>query len=65
MMMRGGLISLIYDMTLQLDIQAVNEVAAVTLMSTDIDWIVAGFEWADALWAGPIEITVAIYMLYT
>ncbi|OJJ03355.1 hypothetical protein ASPVEDRAFT_133501 [Aspergillus versicolor CBS 583.65] len=64
-MMRGGLISLIYDTTLQLDMQAANEAAAVTLMSTDIDRIVAGFEWADALWAGPIEIAVAIYMLYT
>ncbi|KAL5046465.1 hypothetical protein BDW71DRAFT_181773 [Aspergillus fruticulosus] len=64
-MMRGGLISLIYDTTLQLDTHAANEAAAVTLMSTDIDRIVAGFEWADALWAGPIEIAVAIYMLYT
>lgn len=64
-MMRGGLISLIYDTTLQLDAQAANEAAAVTLMSTDIDRIVAGFEWADALWAGPIEIAVAIYLLYT
>ncbi|KAL3429940.1 P-loop containing nucleoside triphosphate hydrolase protein [Aspergillus tetrazonus] len=64
-MMRGGLISLIYDTTLQLDTHAANEAAAVTLMSTDIDRIVAGFEWADALWAGPLEIAVAIYMLYT
>jgi hypothetical protein len=62
-MVRGGLISLISDTTLLLDADSVRESAAVTLMSTGVDRIVAGVENLDFIWASPIEIAVALYLL--
>jgi ATP-binding cassette subfamily C (CFTR/MRP) protein 1 len=62
-MIRGGLISLISDATLLLDADVAKEAAAVTLMSTDVDRIVAGLENSDFIWAAPIEIAVALYLL--
>lgn len=62
-MVRGGLISLISDVTLLLDADSVKESAAVTLMSADVDRIVAGLEYSDHIWAAPIEIAVALYLL--
>ena len=62
-MIRGGLVSLVSDATLLLDADIVKESAAVTLMSTDVDRIVAGLEMADFIWASPIETVVALYLL--
>ena len=64
-MIRGGLICLIYDTTLGIDANAANNLAAVTLMSTDIDRIAAGFVSLDSMWANPIEAGIAIYLLKT
>ncbi|KAF4951397.1 hypothetical protein FSARC_12927 [Fusarium sarcochroum] len=61
---RGGLIGLVYSKTLDLDTSQAGDAAAITLMSTDIDRIAAGFELFAALWAGPIEIAIGIYLLY-
>ncbi|KFA48354.1 hypothetical protein S40293_04500 [Stachybotrys chartarum IBT 40293] len=58
-MLRGGIISLIYDSTLHLDASEARDSVALTMMSTDIDRIVQGFELWDALWAGPIEVGIA------
>lgn len=63
-MIRGGLISLISDTTLLLDATSSSDSAAVTLMSTDVDRIIAGLEYCDFLWASPIEIAVALYLLW-
>ena len=62
-MVRGGLICLIFDATLHLDGYTAGESAAVTLMSTDIDRIAQGMELSDNLWAAPIEIGIAIFLL--
>lgn len=62
-MIRGGLISLISDVTLLLDAGLSKDSAAVTLMSTDVDRIVSGLEYSDFIWASPIEIAVALYLL--
>jgi ATP-binding cassette subfamily C (CFTR/MRP) protein 1 len=62
-MVRGGLICLIFDATLRLDGVTAGESAAVTLMSTDIDRIAQGIELSDNLWAAPIEIAIAIFLL--
>lgn len=59
-MIRGGLISIIYDTTLTLDANSIGDSAAVTLMSVDIERIGAG---VDSLWAGPIEAGIALYLL--
>ena len=62
-MLRGSLICLIFDATLHLDADTAGESAAVTLMSTDIDRIALGLELSDNLWAAPIEIGIAIFLL--
>jgi ATP-binding cassette subfamily C (CFTR/MRP) protein 1 len=63
-MVRGGLATLIHDVTLELSAAAVSNGAAMTLMSTDIDRIVLGLEDFDSLFAAPIEIGLAIFLLY-
>ncbi|MCJ1286054.1 hypothetical protein MMC26_005396 [Xylographa opegraphella] len=62
-MLHGGLVCLIYDTTLKIDSIEAGKLAAVTLMSTDIERIGAGFISIDSLWAGPIEAGIAIYLL--
>lgn len=62
-MMRGGLVSIIYNVTLTLDENSTDGSAAVTLMSTDIERIGTGFSAVDSLWAGPIEAGIAVYLL--
>lgn len=63
-MVRGALVGLIYRTTLSLDAKTAKDSAALTLMSTDLESIATGFEVFDSLWADPIEIGVAIYLLY-
>ena len=62
-MIRGGLISLISDVTLLLDADTVKESAAITLMSTDVDRIVVVLEYSDFIWASPVEVAAALYLL--
>lgn len=63
-MVRSAAIDSIYHTTLGLDTKAANDAVALTLMSTDIENIASGFEHFDSLWADPVEIGVAIYLLY-
>ncbi|KAJ3531278.1 hypothetical protein NM208_g8949 [Fusarium decemcellulare] len=64
-MVRSAIVGLIYHTTLSLDAKAASNAAALTLMSTDLESIASGFEVFDSLWADPIEIGVAIYILYS
>ncbi|KAL9572706.1 hypothetical protein ACKAV7_003105 [Fusarium commune] len=61
---RGSLISLIYDKTLDLSITAFDESIAVTLMSADTENICLNFASIHEMWASPIECGVALYLLY-
>ncbi|KAI1196741.1 P-loop containing nucleoside triphosphate hydrolase protein [Nemania serpens] len=63
-MVRGALVAMIFDVSLKLSASALEKSTAVTLMSTDIDRIVYGLEDFDNLFAAPIEIGLAIYLLY-
>jgi ATP-binding cassette, subfamily C (CFTR/MRP), member 1 len=63
-MVRSAIVGLIYRNTLSLDTKTANDSAALTLMSTDLESIASGIEVFDSLWAEPIEIGVAIYLLY-
>ncbi|KAE8310638.1 P-loop containing nucleoside triphosphate hydrolase protein [Aspergillus transmontanensis] len=63
-LIRGGLLSLIYDQTLRLSASTLTDHSAATLMSEDFDRIAAGFEHSDVVWASPIEVALAIYILY-
>lgn len=60
---RSGLIGVIHDSSLSLDLVNAKNVSAVTLMSTDVDRIIAGIEMLDVIWATPIEVALAISML--
>lgn len=62
-MIRGSLIPCIYRKTLILETSEVNPAAALTLISTDIETIKDGIVRLHELWASPIEIALAIYLL--
>ncbi|KAK2786100.1 hypothetical protein FQN52_007979 [Onygenales sp. PD_12] len=62
-MIRGGLVSFVYDKTASLAVNAVEPGASVTLMNTDMEKISAGFQFAHDLWASLIEIALATYLL--
>jgi ATP-binding cassette, subfamily C (CFTR/MRP), member 1 len=64
-MMRGGLVSLIYEKMMQMRIVDINESAAMALMGTDVQRIAELFYWL-AIEAGPavIQLGVAMYLLY-
>ncbi|TGO61944.1 hypothetical protein BCON_0023g00020 [Botryotinia convoluta] len=61
---RGSLVSLIYAKTVDLSITALDESVAVTLMANDTSAICEGFTNIHELWAVPIELGIAMYLLY-
>jgi ATP-binding cassette subfamily C (CFTR/MRP) protein 1 len=62
-MLRGALISIIFSKITDLALGAVEDSAAVTLMSTDIDSIATGLVQMHEIWATPIELGIGIYCL--
>ncbi|RAH47783.1 P-loop containing nucleoside triphosphate hydrolase protein [Aspergillus brunneoviolaceus CBS 621.78] len=60
---RGSLISFIYAKTLDLDITALDESIAVTLMSSDVQSICNGLQLVHDLWAVPLELAIVVYLL--
>lgn len=62
--LRGSLVTLIYQKTVDLSITALDESAALTLMSTDTETICDGLQQVHELWAVPIEVGIALWILY-
>ena len=62
---RGGLVTLIYGQTIDLSITALDESAALTLMSTDVQTIVDSLRWGSEAYGAVLEIGLAMYVLYT
>lgn len=62
-MVRGILISLIYQKTLNIKAWTSEDARAVTLMSTDVDAIVQSIDEFHEIWATLIEAGLAIYLL--
>lgn len=62
-MVRGALVTTIYSRTLSLSISALDESAAVTLMSTDVQRLSEAVPLFHELWACPLEIGVAMWLL--
>ncbi|KAF4637009.1 hypothetical protein G7Y89_g1078 [Cudoniella acicularis] len=60
---RGGLITLIYLKSQDLHITFVNESAASTLMSVDVERIAQSLQFLHQLWATPIELVLAVWLL--
>lgn len=65
MKLRGGLVSLIYQKTLDLSIIAIEEEAALTLMSTDVERITQSVTNLNNTWAALVQVGVTLYLLYT
>jgi hypothetical protein len=57
------LVGAIFTKTTEISITALDNSAAVTLMSTDVEGIVKGFFEAHELWANSIQIIIATYLL--
>lgn len=62
-MLRGGLISCLYGKTTVLAQEDVKGNAALTLMGTDVERIVASSRSLHEIWASILEVIVAVYLL--
>ncbi|RAH61586.1 multidrug resistance protein MDR [Aspergillus piperis CBS 112811] len=60
---RGALVSVIYDKILELKYDEYTDSAALTLMSNDMDNIASGIQNVHEVWASPIEVSIALYIL--
>ena len=59
---RGALVALIYEQTLRLGSEQ-DEMAAVTLMSTDVDRLTTSLQSLNEMWAQTVEIALGIWLL--
>jgi len=64
-MARGCLAAAVYKKTTQARLDAADDSAAVTLMSTDVERIRMGFLFIHEFWANTIQGAVAAYLLYS
>ncbi|THC98398.1 hypothetical protein EYZ11_002117 [Aspergillus tanneri] len=62
-MIRSSLVPLMYRQTLRLDVAAVRDSAALTLMSVDIERISSGLRYLHEIWASPIDVGLALWLL--
>jgi len=63
-MIRGGLVSKIFQKTTELSLSDLKVDASLTLMNTDIERISVGLQMVHDLWANLIEIGLATYLLH-
>lgn len=61
---RAGLISLLYNKTLELSLVSNDPSASLTLMSSDVQAIVEPFILLHDTWGGIVELGLAMYLLY-
>ncbi|RDW71555.1 hypothetical protein BP6252_08118 [Coleophoma cylindrospora] len=62
-MVRGALVTAIYHKTTEISITALDNLAAVTLMSADVERIVQGLRSIHEFWANFIQVGIATYLL--
>jgi ATP-binding cassette, subfamily C (CFTR/MRP), member 1 len=62
-MIRGGLVGMLCHKTTDLSLRDIDPAASLTLMSADIERIVQGWQTMHEIWANPIEIAIAVYLL--
>lgn len=61
--LRGGLETLVYQRTLDTRVANSGEITAVSILGTDIPRIVESFGEIQELWAAPVDIAVAVWLL--
>ncbi|KAF4215006.1 hypothetical protein CNMCM8980_008885 [Aspergillus fumigatiaffinis] len=62
-MVRGGVVSMIYNKASRLGVKDADPAASLTLMSADIERIVQGWQTIHDIWGNAAEIALAIYLL--
>ncbi|GAT29334.1 ABC multidrug transporter [Aspergillus luchuensis] len=62
-MVRGGVVSMIYEKACTLSTKDADPASSVTLMSADIERIVQGWQTMHDIWGNALEIGLAIYLL--
>lgn len=62
-MVRGSLVTLIFNKTLRMSTSAVTDASAVTLMSTDIERIGNGIRQIPETYSNFIEVALALWLL--
>lgn len=62
-MLRGTMVNLIYQRTLELSTTSLDESKAVTLMSADVERVGTGLRNLHELWASTIEIALALWLI--
>jgi ATP-binding cassette, subfamily C (CFTR/MRP), member 1 len=63
-MIRGALVGVIYQKTLNLETSSITDSAPVTLMSTDIDGIISATQSFYDLWPSVVELSAGLFLLY-
>jgi hypothetical protein len=62
-MVRGSLVTFIFDKTLRMSTSVVADSAAITLMSTDIERIGSGLREIHEVYASILEVAIALWLL--
>jgi len=62
-MIRGVLVTAVYRKTTEISIIALDNSAAVTLMSTDVERIVQGMKNLHEFWANFIQVAITTWLL--
>ncbi|UNI17048.1 hypothetical protein JDV02_003426 [Purpureocillium takamizusanense] len=61
--MRGSLVALVYERTLELRVADRGDITAVTLMGTDIERIAMGMQFVHEVWASILDVGIASWLL--
>ena len=61
--LRGGLIALIYQQTIEARAIDLGSINGLTLMGTDVERIVLNFQTIHEVWASLVDIAIAIFLL--
>ncbi|PCG93312.1 ABC transporter, integral membrane type 1 [Penicillium occitanis (nom. inval.)] len=60
---RAGLVSIIYTATTGLKSAQIKDMAAITLMDTDVERIASDFKYIHEVWASALEVGIALWLL--
>lgn len=63
-LMRGALITMIYDKATTMPSYNKDDATAMTVMSTDIERIAAGLRFIHDTWGSLVEIALSLWLLY-
>ncbi|KAF4819093.1 ABC transporter atnG [Colletotrichum siamense] len=62
--LRGCILAAVYEKTLGIDPARCDTTAAVPLISTDMERIIAGFKDVHEIWANTVQVAISVWLLY-